>query len=331
MVGDCNGYRKTRNQPGTQTKSQAPDASRESNANVAGSAIHLEFPDGGATPFFVRPPALRSSVEFTPCAVNREAQDATILALGSGPGRAMIPKLTLCLAPLAFAASAGAQEGDLTREELAATLPGVQASDIHDSPLPGMYQIVLDSDVVYISRDGSYLIQGDVFDLQGRQNLTERRRARARADILAGVDPDSMIVFSPEPENIRHTVTVFTDIDCGFCRQLHREMDRINALGIEVRYLSYPRTGPDTASWFKANHVWCAGDRQAAFTEAILQDVVPEQTCDATPVALHFDLGRQVSVRGTPTILTGDGVQLGGYVAPDELIASLEALAEESP
>ena len=243
----------------------------------------------------------------------------------------MISKWTLCLAPFAFAASANAQDGELTREALAATLPGVQASDIHDSPLPGMYEIVLDSDVVYVSRDGSYLIQGDVFDLQERRNLTEGRRAQARADILASVDPESLIVFSPDLENVRHTVTVFTDIDCGFCRQLHREMDQINALGVEVRYLSYPRTGPDTESWFKADKVWCAGDRQTAFTDAILEDTLPELSCDATPVASHFQLGRQVSVLGTPTILTSDGVQLGGYLAPDELITKLEALAEASP
>ena len=234
------------------------------------------------------------------------------------------------MAPFMFATPAGAQDGELTREELAATLPGVEANDIHDSPLPGMYEIVLDSDVVYISRDGSYLIQGDVFDLQDRLNLTERRRAQARADILAGADPESMIVFSPAPENVRHTVTVFTDIDCGFCRQLHREMDQINALGVEVRYLSYPRTGPDTESWDKADKVWCAGDRQTAFTDAILQDAVPEQSCDTTPVASHFQLGRQVSVLGTPTILTGDGVHLGGYLAPEELIAELENLAEDA-
>ena len=240
----------------------------------------------------------------------------------------MIPKWTLCLAPFAFAASAGAQDGELTKGELAATLPGVEAGDIHDSPLPGMYEIVLDSDVVYVSRDGSFLIQGDVFDLQERRNLTEQRRALARADLLGSADPESMIVFGPDSENIRHTVTVFTDIDCGFCRQLHREMDQINALGIEVRYLSYPRTGPDTESWDKADKVWCNADRQTAFTEAILEDTVPEQSCDATPVASHFQLGRQVSVLGTPTILTSDGVQLGGYLAPDELIAKLEALAE---
>ena len=243
----------------------------------------------------------------------------------------MNSKWTLRIAPFVFAAPAIAQDGELSREELAATLPGVEADDIHDSPLPDMYEIVLDSDVVYVSRDGSYLIQGDIFDLQGRRNLTEGRRAQARADILTAADPESMIVFSPAEEDVRHTVTVFTDIDCGFCRQLHREMDQINALGVAVRYLFYPRTGPDTESWFKADKVWCDTDRQTAFTEAILDDKVPEQACDATPVASHFQMGREVGVRGTPTVLTDQGVQLGGYLSPDELIARLEALAEDPP
>ncbi len=239
-------------------------------------------------------------------------------------------KWALYIAPFFVAASAGAQNGELTKAELAETLPGVQPEDIHDSPVPGMYEIILDTDVVYVSRDGGYLIQGDVFDLRDRKNLTERRRAQARSDILAAIDPESMIVFSPAPEDVKHTVTVFTDIDCAFCRQLHREMDQVNALGIAVRYLSYPRTGPDTESWTKADKVWCDADRQGAFTDAILTDAVPEDTCDATPVASHYDLGLQVGLRGTPTVLTDDGIHLGGYLTPDQLLDKLEALADES-
>ena len=238
-------------------------------------------------------------------------------------------KWAICIAPFIVAGPAGAQDGELTKEELAATLPGVQPHEIHDSPLPGMYEVILDSDVVYVSRDGMYLIQGDVIDLRERRNLTERRRAQARSDILAAIDPETMIVFSPAPEDVKHTVSVFTDIDCAFCRQLHREMDEVNALGIAVRYLSYPRTGPDTESWSKADKVWCDADRQTAFTDAILVDTVPEGACDATPVASHYDIGKKVGVRGTPTVLNGDGVQLGGYLTPDELLGKLEAMAEE--
>ena len=241
----------------------------------------------------------------------------------------MRPKWAFCIALLIAAGPVTAQEGFLTKEELAATLPGVEPHEIHDSILPGMYEIILGAEVAYVSRDGGYLIQGEVYDVRGRRNLTEQRRAEARNSLLAGIDPETMIEFSPAPQDVKHTVTVFTDIDCGFCRQLHREMEQINALGIAVRYLSYPRTGPDTESWSKADKVWCGADRQAAFTEAILADELPEDTCDATPVGSHFDLGRQVGVRGTPTVLNSDGVHLGGYLEPGALLAKLEALAEQ--
>jgi len=223
-----------------------------------------------------------------------------------------------------------ADEGDvLSKDELAATLPGVEAHEIHDSPIAGMFEIAVGPNVAYVSEDGRYFIQGDLYDLDSNQNLTEERRARARASVLAGIDPDTMIVFSPAPENQKHAVTIFTDIDCGYCRQLHREMDQLNALGITVQYVSYPRTGPDTDSWDKADKVWCAPDRNTAFTEATLGGKVPEDACDGTPVAGHYDLGQLVGVRGTPTVLTDGGVQLGGYLPPQEMFAQLEALADQ--
>ena len=237
-------------------------------------------------------------------------------------------KWLLTLLAMMATASSGQENEALSKEELAATLPGVEVQDINDTPIPGMYEVAVGPQVAYVSDDGRYFIQGDLYDLDSNQNLTEQRRARARVDVLAGIDPSTMIVFSPAPEDLKHTVTVFTDIDCGYCRQLHREMDQVNALGIAVQYVSYPRTGPDTDSWDKADRVWCAPDRNTAFTEATLAGKLPEESCDATPVAGHYDFGHLVGVRGTPTVLTDEGVHLGGYLAPQDLFAQLEALAD---
>tara|TARA_B100000029_G_scaffold469845_1_gene508104 strand:+ start:18575 stop:19378 length:804 start_codon:yes stop_codon:yes gene_type:complete len=236
-------------------------------------------------------------------------------------------KLAICLTFFVSTISWGQEREALTIEELAATLPGVEAQDIFISPVPGMYEVAVGPQVAYVSDDGRYFIQGDLYDLDSNQNLTEQRRADARAKVIAGIDPESMIVFSPATENIKHTVTVFTDIDCGYCRQLHRDMDQVNALGIAVRYVSYPRTGPDTDSWDKADRVWCASDRNTAFTEATLAGKVPEEICSITPVAGHYDYGHLAGVRGTPTILTNDGIQLGGYLPPEELFSQLESLS----
>ena len=153
----------------------------------------------------------------------------------------------------------------------------------------------------------------------------EATRAAARVEMLGAVDPAEMIVFRADGEP-KHVVTIFTDIDCGYCRQFHRDIDRVNALGIEVRYLFYPRTGPDTESWAKADKVWCADDRNAALTRAKLGGSIPDNDCGETPVAEHYALGRKVGVRGTPAMFAENGELIGGYLPPDELLETLEEI-----
>lgn len=220
------------------------------------------------------------------------------------------------------------EQGRVSKEQLAEQLPGIEASDISESAIPGMYEIAVGSNVAYVTSDGRYLLQGDLYDLSTRANLTEERRSRARVSMLAGVDSDSMIIFSPKDGEVKHTITMFTDIDCGYCRQFHSGIDRVNALGIEVRYLFYPRTGPDTESWAKADKVWCAENRSEAFTVAQLGGPVPEEICEGTPVNGHWDLGHLVGVRGTPAIYNETGAQVGGYLPPDTLLERLEALSQ---
>lgn len=234
------------------------------------------------------------------------------------------------LVPLALVTLAAMAQDDavLTKQQLAEQLNGVSEDNISDSPVQGVYQVSVGSNVAYVTTDGRYLMQGELYDLSTSQNLTEQTRAGMRVDLLESVDPARMIVFSPEDGNVKHTVTIFTDIDCGYCRQFHREIDKVTDLGIEVHYLFYPRTGPDTDSWTKADRVWCAEDRRTALTRAKLGGAVPEASCDGTPVADHWDLGHQVGVRGTPAVFAPSGELLGGYLPPDSLLERLEELAE---
>ena len=215
-----------------------------------------------------------------------------------------------------------------TRADVAAKLSGVEASDLRDSALDGFYEINVDSKVAYISADGQFLFEGELYDLESSQNLTENSRALARIDLLEGVDPSQMIVFSPTDRPVEHTITIFTDIDCGYCRQFHREIDQVTALGVEVHYLFYPRTGPATDSWSKAEKVWCAADRNTALTDAKLGGQVPELTCATNPVGAHYDLGHQVGVTGTPSVYTAGGMHIGGYLPPQLLLDTLNELAQ---
>jgi thiol:disulfide interchange protein DsbC len=237
-------------------------------------------------------------------------------------------RLTPILLSFASAAVLAQDSGLPTREEIAASLNGVSASDLKESALDGFYQVTVGSRVAYISNDGRYLFEGELYDLEDSENLTEAARSAARVGLLEGVDTAQMIVFSPSDRPVEHTITIFTDVDCGYCRQFHREIDQVLALGIEVHYLFYPRTGPDTDSWDKAERVWCAEDRNEALTSAKLGGRIPELTCNESTVADHYDLGRQVGVTGTPSIYTAGGRHIGGYLPPDSLLQTLNQLGD---
>jgi len=210
------------------------------------------------------------------------------------------------------------------RALLAKKFPGVKAEDVQPSPIPGIYQVPLGADMAYVSADGRYIIAGDLYEIDTRTNVTEQGREAARAKLLAKLDEREMIVFSPQV--IKHTITVFTDVECGYCRKLHSQIDQLTKLGVRVRYAAYPRSGPDTDDWHKMEAVWCAKDRQAAITQAKLGQPVKAQQCGTTPVGKQFQLGEDLGVRGTPAIFTRYGQYIGGYLPPADLVKQLEEL-----
>jgi thiol:disulfide interchange protein DsbC len=215
------------------------------------------------------------------------------------------------------------EQDDQARQKILEQYPELDAVDIEPTPVDGLYEVRIGAQVSYITGDGRYLIQGDVYDVETDENLTEKRRTSVRLDSIEDIGESNMIVFAPE--EVKHTITVFTDIDCGYCRKLHREIEGYNALGIKVRYLFFPRSGPETDSWYKAESVWCSSDRNNALTQAKAGANVEAGECELTPVAQHYMLGKSFGIRGTPAIIADTGEMIGGYVSPQEL---LEYLAE---
>jgi len=209
------------------------------------------------------------------------------------------------------------------RALIAQKFPGLKAEEVRPSALPGMYEVVLGADTVYVSADGKYLIAGDMYEVETRNNVTEAGRADGRRKALAKLDERDMIIFAPI--KVKHTITVFTDVECGYCRKLHGEIEELNKLGVRVRYLAYPRQGPNTDDWSKMEAVWCAKDRKAAITQAKRGDTVKSPACGATPVAKQYELGEQLGVRGTPAIFTDAGDYIGGYLPPEKLAQQLDA------
>ncbi|HWK50203.1 MAG TPA: DsbC family protein [Steroidobacter sp.] len=207
------------------------------------------------------------------------------------------------------------------RAALAKKFPDMKVDDVRSSPMAGIYEVQMGGEVAYISADGRFLIAGDMYEIDSRTNVTETGRQKSRVQALSKLDEKDMIVF--KPQKVKYTITVFTDVECGYCRKLHSEIAQLNDRGVQVRYLAYPRAGPGTEDWAKMEAVWCSMDRKKAITDAKAGKAVKAQQC-AAPVAKQFRLGEQLGVRGTPAIFTESGEYIGGYLAPDQMIGRLD-------
>lgn len=238
--------------------------------------------------------------------------------------RRIIPFLTvLSLAGSSLAAAeepGPAAKGDI-RGQIAKRLE-IRVEDIKPSPIAGLYEVRSGAEVGYVSTDGKYYVDGDIFDMASKRNMTEEARQSGRVALLATVKDADTIVFEPKGA-VKHTVAVFTDVDCVHCRRLHSEMPELNRLGIRVRYLMFPRGGPDTDSWNKAVAVWCSADRRGALTRAKKGEKLPVGKCES-PVAAQYELGRDLGVSGTPGIVTETGELIAGYATATELAAYLD-------
>ena len=203
-------------------------------------------------------------------------------------------------------------------------MAGVKPEDLHATPVPGVYELLRAGDAAYVSADGKYAIIGDLYETGSNNDLTEVRRRDLRLKLLAAIPETQMVVFGPQ--NPKHTITVFTDMDCAYCRKLHSQITDYNKLGIKVRYIAYPRTGPNTSSWTKAEQVWCSADRKTALTEAKLGKTLQTKVCQGNPVAKEYELGQTFNLQGTPTIILGNGEMVGGYLPPTDLAEELKGI-----
>lgn len=223
-----------------------------------------------------------------------------------------------------MAANAAEEDAQLeaVRAKIGAMFEMIDPANINPSPVDGWYTIHQGSIVVYVSGDGRYLMQGDLIDLDAQTNLTEQARSESRRELIDGLPDDETIVFAP-PE-IKHVVTVFTDVECTYCRKLHSQINDYLDLGIEVRYVLYPRNGPASRAWSTSEDVWCAKDRNSALTAAKRDQSFETSQCNTQIISEHYMLGQDVGLSGTPAIVLEDGTLISGYLPPEALNSRLE-------
>ncbi len=217
-------------------------------------------------------------------------------------------------------ASSPATGESVVREAIKRIVPNAEPDSVTPSQLDGFYEVVFGADLLYVSADGRYLIQGEVFDLATSENLTEAKKAGGRLEIMKQIPAEKMITFAPQGE-AKYNITVFTDIDCTYCRRLHREIEEYTDRGIAVHYVFSPRS---QRSMTKAVNVWCADDRKDAMSRAKAGEILPDRSCD-NPVAQHARVAQEMGITGTPMIVLESGQIVSGYVPADRLMPILAA------
>lgn len=199
---------------------------------------------------------------------------------------------------------------------------GVTVKQVNSSPVEGLKELITNKGVLYASPDGQFLMQGTLIDLNNRNNLTEQALNGVRQLGLKEYESSMIVYKAPEQ---KHSITVFTDISCGYCRKLHRELDDLLAAGITVKYLAFPRGGLQGSGYADLMNVWCANNQQEAMDDAKSgKDTKMVQGCNA-PIAEHYQLGQSFGINGTPAIILEDGTMIPGYQPAAALSAALEA------
>jgi thiol:disulfide interchange protein DsbC len=237
--------------------------------------------------------------------------------------------LTAALSMSAFSAQAAseAKKIELVRAEIVKMIPPAIDAEIVTTPAKNVYRMEFQGSYAYVYVAGEHVLIGELLNTKDQVNLGDEAKAERVATVIKDVPTSKMIVFGPKDAK-RH-ITVFTDIDCGYCRKLHNEVTELTDAGIQVRYLAFPRAGVGSESYKKYVSVWCNGDQQSALTTAKNGGSVPAATCE-NPITETYNLGQQVGVRGTPTIIFDDGTLTPGYLPSAELIRRLGIVKDAS-
>lgn len=231
--------------------------------------------------------------------------------------------LTCFLLTPAYAGSKEDQAFNAVEAKIRTLVPNATTIAISETPIEGILQVQINSDIVYVTTNGQYLLQGQIMDIDTRANITDQAKSAIRMGLLTGLKTDEQIIFAPEKP--KYELLVFTDIDCGYCRKLHSQIKEYNDEGIAIHYLAFPRAGIGSESYDKFVSVWCADDQKEALTLA-KNGTDPAPLKCPNPIAEQYDLGREAGVTGTPAMVTADGTLIPGYMPPEQLLQRLESM-----
>ena len=217
------------------------------------------------------------------------------------------------------------------KELISAKLENILPADaviesIEPSVFDGIYKVYYgDLQPIYVSQDGNFFIYGDMYQINSNRiiNITNEETKSRRVDLLSSIPSNELIIF--KSKNEISAITVFTDVDCGYCRKLHSQISEYNKVGITVKYAAFPRSGIGTQTFTRMVGAWCADDPKKVITDLKNDKKLNLDFCDDQPIAKHYVIGQKLGISGTPAIITPDGELIPGYVSPEELLFRLKA------
>ena len=216
------------------------------------------------------------------------------------------------------------------KELISAKLENILPADaviesIEPSIFDGIYKVYYgDLQPIYVSQDGNFFIYGDMYQINSNRiiNITNEETKSRRVDLLSSIPSNELIIF--KSKNEISAITVFTDVDCGYCRKLHSQISEYNKVGITVKYAAFPRSGIGTQTFTRMVGAWCADDPKKVITDLKNDKKLNLDFCDDQPIAKHYVIGQKLGISGTPAIITSDGELIPGYVSPEELLSRLK-------
>lgn len=224
----------------------------------------------------------------------------------------------------AFASADRQADMDQLLENLKKEIPNVKAEDVSETPIAGLYQVINNGAIVYLTPNLKYAVSGNIIDLENRVDITARDQGQLSIGQINALGEDAMVVYPAKGGEEKRTITVFTDTSCPYCAKLHKEVPKLNEAGITVRYLLYPRAGAGSEPYQVMQSVWCSDDKLQALTDAKAGKEIPKKECE-NPIMSHIAMAQRVGLRGTPLIYLDSGERVNGYRPADQLIKSVKA------
>lgn len=233
---------------------------------------------------------------------------------------------TLSLALLLGNSAAHAFDREAVERGIKSMAPQVSIDDIRQSPVPGWAEVRIGAQILYVSADGKHLLNGSLYATDTHEDLSERSKAQVRSELLGDLPKEALISFAPAAPQAR--VTVFTAIDCGYCKQLHQQMASYHELGIAIDYVLIARSADGTPAELTTRGLHCADDPASAFENALLgRPVAPAAACPATGYEAGRTMAQRLGINSTPTFVFADGTVGPGYISAADLQTKLQTIA----